>query len=146
VLKKIIFMGKQDVNTLVVQKGIYNTPSNIRGNYSDGFFTFNELYEIRIVYISRLFNEWALNKEVNDFGKISHEPKYNIHKSLRFNDNTLCFGGSSFVVMAMLPKGKLSFICEKKDWDLFKVPEKPKAEYRLEEEDFNNFLDILKSL
>lgn len=139
-------MKKQYINFSSVQKSINNTPSHIRDNYSNGFLTFKELYEMRIICISRLFNEWALNKEVDDFGEISNNPKYNIHKSLKFNDDTLCFGGASFVVMAMLPKGKLSFICDKKNWDLFKVPEKQKAEYILEAKDFNDFFDILKSL
>ena len=31
----------------------------IDGNTSDGYHTFNELYEFRMIYNAALFNEWA---------------------------------------------------------------------------------------
>jgi hypothetical protein len=40
-------MTDQNGIILKIQKGIENTPSDVRGNYSDGYHTFNELYEFR---------------------------------------------------------------------------------------------------
>ncbi len=34
-------------------------PSEIKGSLSDGYHTFNELYEFRKMYNAALFNEWA---------------------------------------------------------------------------------------
>jgi hypothetical protein len=100
-----------------VQKGIDNTPSDIRGNYSDGYHTFNELYEFRKTYNAALFNEWAK----------FDIPQYNVHKSIRHHDGEYCFGGGWFIVVAVLPTGQISNHYELKDWDLFKIPAKDRA-------------------
>ena len=68
-------MQSQNGIILEVQRGIDNTPSDVRGNYSDGYHTFNELYEFRKVYNAALFNEWAK----------FDIPQYNVHKSIRHN-------------------------------------------------------------
>jgi hypothetical protein len=86
-------------------------PVAIDGNTSDGYHTFNELYEFRKAYNAALFNEWAAG------GKCS------VHKSWRHHDNELCFGGGWFIVVAVLPQGQISNHYEAKDWDLFAVPE-----------------------
>ena len=83
----------------------------IDGNTSDGYHTFNELYEFRKAYNVALFNEWAAG------GKCS------VHKSWRHHDGELCFGGGWFIVVAVLPDGQISNHYEAKDWDLFAVPE-----------------------
>jgi len=86
-------------------------PVAIDGNTSDGYHTFNDLYEFRKAYNAALFNEWAAG------GKCS------VHKSWRHHNNELCFGGGWFIVVAVLPQGQISNHYEAKDWDLFAVPE-----------------------
>ena len=110
-------MQSQNGIILEVQKGIDNTPSDVRGNYSDGYHTFNELYEFRKTYNAALFNEWAK----------FDIPQYNVHKSIRHHDGEYCFGGGWFIVVAILPTGQISNHYELKDWDLFKVPAKDRA-------------------
>jgi hypothetical protein len=90
-------------------------PVAIDGNTSDGYHTFNELYEFRKAYNAALFNEWAAG------GKCS------AHKSWRHHDGELCFGGGWFIVVAVLPDGQISNHYEAKDWDLFAVPETERA-------------------
>jgi len=82
----------------------------VAGNTSDGFHTFNELYEYRMLYNAALFNEWA------------RAEKHGVHKSLRHSTGEECFGGGWFVVMAELPTGQISNHYEFKDWDKFKIP------------------------
>ena len=85
------------------------------GNISDGFHAFDELYAYRMAYNAALFNEFALQN------------KYDVHKSLKHHDGELCFGGGWFVVVAELPTGQVTNHYPIKDWDLFRIPEKPKA-------------------
>lgn len=101
-------MQSQDGIILEVQKGIDNTPSDVRGNYSDGYHTFNELYEFRKSYNAALFNMWSA---YNYFPVV---------KSHRHSDGELCFGGGWFIVTATLPNGQISNHYENKDWDLFR--------------------------
>lgn len=77
---------------------------------SDGYHTFNELYEFRKLYNAAFFNELAKNG-------------YNVVKSKRHNDGEECFGGGWFIVMAELPTGQISNHYELKDWDLFRCDE-----------------------
>ena len=86
------------------------------GEISDGFHTFNELYEFRKLFNALVFNEWA------------KECKYSTHKSIRHSDGDLCFGGGWFVVVATLPTGQISNHYEIKDWDLFKIEERNLAD------------------
>ena len=149
-----------DENEIIVSvhKGIDNTPSDIRGGYSDGYHTFDEYFEFRKIYNAALFNEWALQNPIyhqTDYPdgrtvtimyykpRDGEQPKYNIHKSIRHNDGELCFGGGWFIVSAMLPTGLISNLYEIKDWDLFKVPEVEKAIY---EYDGHTSNDVLKRL
>ena len=87
----------------------------VTGETSDGYHTFNELYEYRKLYNALLFNEWYQTKN------------YGIHKSKRHSDGNLCFGGGWFVVVAELPAGQVTNHYELKDWGLFKVEERHKA-------------------
>lgn len=80
---------------------------------SDGYHTFNELYNYRMLYNAAFFN--SLNG------------KFNVHKSMRHSDGELCFGGGWFIVMANLPTGQISNHYKLKYWNLFKIPEKEKA-------------------
>lgn len=84
-------------------------------NISDGYHTFKELYEFRKLYNAAFFNELVKNNTCK------------VHKSKRHSDGELCFGGGWFIVMAELPTGQISNHYEMKYWDLFKIPEKEKA-------------------
>ena len=84
-----------------------------KGEISDGYHTFNELYYYRMLYNAAFFNLL---------------PKEWVHKSKRHHDGEECFGGGWFVVMANLPTGQISNHYELKDWDLFQIPEKEVAD------------------
>ena len=84
-----------------------------KGEISDGYHTFNELYQYRMLYNAAFFN--MLPKEI-------------VHKSKRHHDGEECFGGGWFVVMANLPTGQISNHYELKNWDLFQIPEKEIAD------------------
>lgn len=77
------------------------------GQISDGYHTFAELYEFRLLY-----NALAAN----------HSP-YPAVKSWRHSDGEKCFGGGWFIVTMTLPAGQISNHYEAKDWDLFDVRE-----------------------
>ena len=106
-------------------------PVAIDGNTSDGYHTFNELYEFRKAYNAALFNEWSAG------GKCS------VHKSWRHHDGELCFGGGWFIVVAVLPNGQISNHYEAKDWDLFNIPE---TECALFEFDGHTSTDVVTRL
>ena len=92
----------------------------IQEDTSDGYHTFKELYEFRLLYNAALFNEWA------------EQGKYDVHKSQRHFDGELCFGRDDyFVVVATLPTGQISNHYPMTDWDLFKCEavEKAKAQW-----------------
>lgn len=128
------------------------------GELSDGYHTFNELYEFRKVYNATLFNEWGKDStliggwvyrvtEDNPKGKIEiPKAKYDVHKSWKHSDGELCFGGGWFIVSAMLPTGLISNHYEAKDWDLFKIPEEPIAKYEYDGHTAEDVLKRLKSI
>lgn len=120
----------------LLQKGV--------GEFSDGYHTFNELYDFRKMYNAVLFNEWA-NQKVGKLGDdIMHfTAKHDVHKSWRHHDGELCFGGGWFIVVAILPTGQISNHYEAKDWDLFQIPEVEKAKYPF---DFHTAKDVLERL
>lgn len=84
-----------------------------KGEISDGYHTFNELYYYRMLYNAAFFNLL---------------PKEWTHKSKRHHDGEECFGGGWFIVMANLPTGQISNHYELKDWDLFQISEKEMAD------------------
>lgn len=143
----------QDLNGILmeVQRGIIRTPESVRGSYSDGFHTFNELYEFRKLYNAVLFNEWAESYMSRvtaiENNQIIPEnivlPKYDVHKSIRHNDGELCFGGGWFIVCAMLPTGQITNHYKNEDWDLFKIPAKERAKYLY---DNHTAIDVLLRL
>lgn len=109
-------------------KGVYSKDKDLqpykeetmedKGNISDGYHTFNELYEYRLLYNASMFNEFA------------KQGLYDVHKSKRHSDGTIPFGdGNWFIVQAELPTGQISNHYEMKDWELFDVPEKEKANH-----------------
>lgn len=104
-----------------------NKKESVTEDTSDGYHTFKELYEFRKVYNAALFNEWGKIYT----GKFEQQ-KYDVHKSWRHNDGELCFGGGWFIVVAVLPTGQISNHYKAEDWDLFKIPEAPKAKYEFD--------------
>jgi hypothetical protein len=86
------------------------------GEVSDGYHTFDELYNIRMLYNAAFFNELA------------KDSRYNVHKSKRHSDGEECFGGGWFIVKATLPAGQISNHYELKDWDLFHCEERECAD------------------
>lgn len=98
---------------------------------SDGYHTFDQLYEFRKLYNAALFNEWAKGEKFNmnsvPLWEGAYKPKFSIHKSWRHHDGELCFDGGWFIVVAILPTGQISNHYHEKDWDLFQIPETEKA-------------------
>ena len=94
------------------------------GEASDGYHTFNELYDYRMLYNAAFFNKLA---HYDNLADDSWKVEYDVHKSKKHSDGEDCFGGGWFIVMAELPTGQISNHYEMKYWDLFKIPEKEKA-------------------
>lgn len=81
------------------------------GSISDGYHTFDELYDYRKAYNALVFNEWA-KQGINQ-----------VVKSTKHSDGKECFDGGWFIVSAMTPHGQVSNHYEMKDWDLFQCEE-----------------------
>lgn len=128
-------------------------PEYSAGSISDGYHTFEELYEFRLMYNATLFNEWAKNYDPKYSQHNQHEfpnPRYigkhyNVHKSWKHFDGEWCFGAEKewFIVSAMLPTGLISNRYKAEYWDLFKVPEVEQAMF---EYDGHTSQDVLKRL
>lgn len=97
------------------QQMVDRLPSDVRGQISDGYHTFDELYDYRMLYNAMLFNEWYKNRQ------------YYVHKALYHNDGTLCFNGNYFIVVALLPTGQISNHYPMKYWDMFNIINTGKA-------------------
>lgn len=116
---------------------------------SDGYHTFGELYEFRMMYNAVLFNLWAkLDDEVLVREGLSTHPLYDVHKSWKHNDGEWCFGEEKkhFKVSAMTPFGEISNHYKAEHWDLFKVPEVEKAKYEFDGHTGLDTLTRLKNL
>ncbi|MCH9836325.1 hypothetical protein K0U83_11720 [bacterium] len=83
---------------------------------SDGFHTFKELYDFRLVFNACLFNEWA------------KQGVYGVHKSRKHGDGEECFGGGWFVVMATTPFGQVSNHYRDCHWGIFECESREKAD------------------
>lgn len=79
------------------------------GQISDGYHTFDELYEYRMLYNAHAVKGWLFSG-------------YDVVKSWRHADGEECFGGGWFIVTAQLPTGQVSNHYEAKHWDLFHCP------------------------
>lgn len=97
------------------------TDDVIDENTSDGFHTFKELYEMRLLLTANLFNEWA--DDTGEFGVTP--PKPWVFKSKLHSDGTIPFNDPNwFIVVAETWAGQISFHYKRKDWGLFhRVPE-----------------------
>ena len=137
---------------------VWVTEPGKNGHISDGYHTFDELYEFRKLYNAALFNEWGKGEYVYgialterpDQVEVLNEPllrvQYDVHKSWRHHDGELCFGGGWFIVVAMLPTGQISNHYKAEDWDLFKIPEAEKAKYPFDGHTSADVLQRLKSI
>ena len=83
------------------------------GDVSDGFHTFNGLYEQRMILFA------ALVKACED----------KAWKSYRHEDGELCFGGGWFIVGIDTPEGSYTYHYENEYWDMFYCSELPRAKH-----------------
>ena len=119
---------------MILGKDIPLPEEVLAGDVSDGYHTFDELYEFRKVYNAALFNEWAKTG------------KYSVHKSIKHYEGDECFGGDWFIVVAVLPEGQISNHYKMKDWELFKIPSFGRALYEFDGHNSEDVLSRLKSL
>lgn len=73
------------------------------GELSDGFHTFNGLYEQRMILFAALVKAY----------------KDKAWKSYRHGDGEYCFGGGWFIVGIDTPEGSYTYHYENKYWDMF---------------------------
>lgn len=81
------------------------TPNGV----SDGYHTFDELYQYRLIYNAALINMLSKFKVAG----------IDCIKSKRHNDNQKCFDGNWFIVMIKTPWGQISNHYELKYWNMF---------------------------
>lgn len=112
-LDRALIRAEKEIASLLTTKEQEVLERKITEDTSDGYHTFKELYEFRLLYNAHLFNEWA------------EQGKYDVHKSKRHSDGNPCFDGTWFIVVAQLPTGQISNHYQMKDWELFKIPERP---------------------
>lgn len=112
--------GLEDVGVEVKVKS-WPKPIVIDEDTSDGYHTFKELYDMRLLLTAGLFNEWGENT-----GEIWNKRQAPlVFKSKLHSDGTIPFNDPNwFIVVAETKEGQISFHYEVKDWDLFyAVPE-----------------------
>ena len=90
------------MNIEEINKAIIGLQPN-EGQVSDGYHTFNELYDFR-----REYNAAFVNTHV-----------YPCHKSIRHSDGELCFGGGWFIVGIDTPEGSYTYHYEDSYWSMF---------------------------
>ena len=90
----------------------------VGNDISDGYHTFKELYDYRMLYNAL----W-----VNSLHEAGLSEKYRLHKSMKHHDGELCFDGGWFIVSLVLPTGQVSNHYEMEYWDLFMIPEFEKS-------------------
>ena len=83
------------------------------GNLSDGFHTFNSLYEQRMILFAALVKAY----------------KGKTWKSYRHEDGEYCFGGGWFIVGIDTPEGSYTYHYENKYWDMFDCVDIPRAKH-----------------
>ena len=92
---------------------IIEMPDTGIGDLSDGYHTFNGLYEQRAILFA------ALVKAYKDKSWKSH----------RHEDGEPCFGGGWFIVGIDTPKGSYTYHYEDKHWDMFDCMELEKGKH-----------------
>lgn len=93
-------------------------PPEINGSTSDGYHTFDELYDFRMLYHAAFVNMAQATTEAWD-----EDLPVSTVKSRKHSDGEPCFGGGWFIVVTTLPTGQISNHYQEEFWGLFKVPE-----------------------
>lgn len=75
---------------------------------TDGFHSFDELYESRALLHAYAVQEWRRRG-------------WEVVKSWRHHDGEPCFGGGWFIVTVITPEGPAAFHYPEAEWDLFDV-------------------------
>jgi hypothetical protein len=83
------------------------------GEVSDGFHTFNGLYEQRMILFAALVEAY----------------KDKAWKSYRHEDGEYCFGGGWFIVGIDTPEGSYTYHYENKYWDMFDCVDLPRGKH-----------------
>lgn len=83
------------------------------GELSDGFHTFNGLYEQRMILFAALVKAY----------------KDKAWKSYRHEDGEYCFGGGWFIVGIDTPEGSYTYHYENKYWDMFDCIDLPRSKH-----------------
>lgn len=83
------------------------------GDVSDGFHTFNSLYEQRRILFATLVRVF----------------KDKAWKSYRHEDGEYCFGGGWFIVGIDTPEGSYTYHYENKYWNMFDCAILPRAKH-----------------
>lgn len=92
---------------------------------SDGYHTFEELYNFRLALCANLFRLWHWTEVWDESSALD---VYDVHKSKLHHDGEKPFGSDDwFIIMAETVHGQISFHYQMKDWDLFQITEKEKA-------------------
>ena len=95
------------------QKDYVKIPETGIGDLSDGYHTFNGLYEQRMILFA------ALVKAYRD----------KAWKSYRHEDGEYCFGGGWFIVGIDTPEGSYTYHYENQYWDMFDCEDLPRAKH-----------------
>lgn len=122
-----------DIINDLIKWGKDNKEDFKENELSDGYHTFNELYEFRKLYNAALFNQW--------YG----QGFYSVHKSKKHFDGGDCFGGGWFIVVAVLEDGQISNHYKMEDWDLFQIEETEKALFEFDGHTPQDVVSRLKS-
>jgi len=83
------------------------------GELSDGFHTFNSLYEQRMILFAALVRAY----------------KDKAWKSYRHEDGEYCFGGGWFIVGIDTPEGSYTYHYENKYWNMFDCVDLPRGKH-----------------
>ena len=83
------------------------------GDLSDGYHTFNSLYEQRMILFAALVKAY----------------KDKAWKSYRHEDGEYCFGGGWFIVGIDTPEGSYTYHYENKYWDMFDCVDLPRGKH-----------------
>lgn len=107
-----------------VQELIKALPEGLKGKVSDGYHTFDELYEFRMLY-----NAMFANLLAEGLAHGLTDPKIEVYKSKRYYNGVFCGNGLWFVVVIKIIGGKeVIDHYPIKNWDLFKIPDREMAD------------------
>lgn len=95
------------------RKNVIEIPETGIGDLSDGYHTFNGLYEQRMILFAALVKVY----------------KDRAWKSYRHEDGEWCFGGGWFIVGIDTPEGSYTYHYENKYWDMFDCADLPRGKH-----------------